>query len=205
MECELYGSCCLFRWLRRFYQRIKDRQTEKKFQAGMKYSEYGTQMENELTRTSKKAEHISDIVVYRYREKNDIQDDEKKETLSYEQTSFPQEKMTEMRVLPNNALTGFQSLETDQLSCGIITFPEAKSIDPSSHFVSYAASDDTISFTHLSNNKYVQDRCRISMDTNASIRALAPSRQSSYSSLSSAWTGSKLGLSFLSEAMMMVH
>ncbi|QSL65026.1 hypothetical protein MERGE_002330 [Pneumocystis wakefieldiae] len=175
------------------YQRIKDRQMEKKFQAGMKYSEYGTKMENELTRTSKKAEPVSNIVVYRYGEKSHIQNDEKKETLLHEETSFPAEKMTEMHALSNNALTGLQLLETDQLSCGTFTLPEAKSTDPGSRFVSRAVSDDTKSFTHLS-NKYVRDRCRISMDTNASIRALAPSRQSSYSSFSSAWTGSKLDL-----------
>ncbi|KTW29880.1 hypothetical protein T552_01084 [Pneumocystis carinii B80] len=205
MGRELDGSCCLFGWLKGFYQRMKDRQMEKKFRAGMKYSEYVVHTENGMECTSKKAEHVSDIVVYRYREKDDIQDDEKRETLYREETSLPAEKKTEMRVLSNNTLTEFQLLETDQLSSGINAFSEAKSTDPSSHFVSCAASDDTASLVHLSNNKNVYDQCRISMDTNASICALAPSRQLSYSSLSSAWTGSRVGLSFVSEATTTVH
>ncbi|KAG5513778.1 hypothetical protein PMAC_000816 [Pneumocystis sp. 'macacae'] len=195
MDCELKCSSRGLGWIRRIFRRIEDRRLEKKFQAGMRYSEYAVHAVGGSTHTSDIPAYMPVIVAHRYGENNNIkkniQETETSKCATVLHVSHAQE-VTEAR-------TPVDKVSADPLSSFLNTMvgSETCSINTGSPIVSLSA----VSTPVCLGNKYLRDVYRASMDTNASMRALAPSsRQSSRSSFSSVWTASKLGVLFLSES-----
>lgn len=182
---KLDGSCRWFGWFKRFYRRMEDHRLEKKFRAGMRYSDYGVSNVEPMHILGKTA-HISDIVSHRYCENDHIQKDkEKLESINDVSVLLPQ-----------------KNFETCVLTDGTTFSPEIQNGNVGSPLTSlHIVSDDKDLSSSLSNHKHIHDLYCTSMDAGAGVRASAPSRQSSYSSFSSICTNSKLGLLFLSEAM----
>ncbi|KAG4306254.1 hypothetical protein PORY_000242 [Pneumocystis oryctolagi] len=194
MDCELKYSRWIG-WLRRIFRRIEDHRLERKFRAGIRYSEYSLQIVEKSAHTPSVLTCVPAITAHKYGENGDVKKSiEKVQTSNCEMILPVQEtqNVSEMCPLVDNA-------SVDRLSYSNVAVEpfETRSIDVGSPIVSLSA---TSTPAPARNSKCLLDVCRTSIDTNASMRALAPSsRQSSCSSFSSAWT-SKLGMLFLSEA-----
>ncbi|CCJ30747.1 unnamed protein product [Pneumocystis jirovecii] len=195
VDCELKCSSRGLGWLRRIFRRIEDRRLERKFQAGMRYSEYAVH-------TSSGSVHVSDVLTYmpvivshRYGENNNAKKNVQKMETSESATALDTNHTQRVK----DAHIFIDKVSADPLSSlsNAIVGSETHSISTGSPIVSLSAASTP---ARMSNNKCFRDLYRASIDTNASMRALAPSsRQSSRSSFSSAWTASKLGVLFLPE------
>ncbi|KAG4303139.1 hypothetical protein PCK1_000477 [Pneumocystis canis] len=192
MDCRSKSSFRYLGWFKRMFRRIEDRRLEKKFRAGIQYSEYAMQTSSELMHTTGIRSHASTIVAHKYDENYvkkvqkelcdqispSFQDVQKTQGISSQQDNVVKNRLS----CSSYGLTGFS--ETRGVDAGIPIVPANEMSPP------------------VFNNKHFHSVYRASMDTNASMRSLTPSsRQSSCSSFSSVLTVEKLGMFFSLDAI----
>ncbi|KAG5440892.1 hypothetical protein PCK2_000047 [Pneumocystis canis] len=168
------------------FRRIEDRRLEKKFRAGIQYSEYAMKTPSELIHTMGISAHTSTMVAHKYDENDYVKKTQKE---LYDQIVPPFQDMEEIADRCVQSDDGIKN-QLSSFSYELTGFFETQGIDTGTEAVSTSEM-----LTPVCNNKHLCSVYRVSMDANASMRALAPSsRQSSCSSFSSVLTVTKLVL-----------